>query len=94
MVVTHMTTSTAISAVMEICLRFIIALIHGASVGDGCYSVQYVYTNPDGTVDVHTLRSVIFNPDGSYDTMGDLIGMTRTGCPFQASAPMPLSRGW
>ena len=53
--------------------------VDGASVGDGCYSVQYVYTNPDGTVDVHTLRSVIFNPDGSYDTMGDLIGMAVKG---------------
>ncbi len=53
--------------------------VDGAPVGDGCYSVQYVYTNPDGTVDVHTLRSVIYNPDGSYDTMGDLIGVAAEG---------------
>ncbi|MCI9215058.1 MAG: hypothetical protein HFF75_07330, partial [Oscillospiraceae bacterium] len=34
-----------------------------------------------GTVDVHTLRSVIYNPDGSYDTMGDLIGVVAKGDP-------------
>ena len=44
--------------------------VDGAPVGDDGYSVQYVYTNKEGTVDVHTLRSVIYNPDGSYDTMG------------------------
>lgn len=53
--------------------------VDGAPVGSGEYSVQYVYTNPDGTVDVHTLRSVIHNPDGSYDTMGDLIGVAAKG---------------
>ena len=51
----------------------------GAPVGDDGYSVQYVYTNNAGTVDVHTLRSVIYNPDGSYDTMGDLIGVAAKG---------------
>lgn len=53
--------------------------VDGASVGDGEYSIQYVYTNPDGTVDLHTLRAVIHHPDGSYDTMGDLIGVAVKG---------------
>lgn len=53
--------------------------VDGASVGDDGYSVQYVYTNDQGTVDVHTLRAVIHHPDGSYDTMGDLIGVAAKG---------------
>lgn len=53
--------------------------VDGAPVGEDGYSVQYVYTNPDGAVDVHTLRAVIHNPDGSYDTMGDLIGVAAKG---------------
>ena len=59
--------------------KLIRCFVDGASVGDRCYSMQYVYTNPDGEVDVHTLRSVIHNPDGSYDTMGDLIGLAVRG---------------
>lgn len=54
-------------------------LVDGAFVGDSGYSVQYVYTNDKGTLDVHTLRSVIHYPDGSYDTMGDLIGFAVPG---------------
>ena len=54
-------------------------LVDGVSAGDSGYSIQYVYTNPDGVVDVHTLRSVIHNPDGSYDPMGELIGTVATG---------------
>lgn len=53
--------------------------VDGAPVGPDGYSVQYVYTNDQGTVDVHTLRAVIHNPDGSYDTMGDLIGVAAKG---------------
>lgn len=53
--------------------------VDGAPVGEDGYSVQYVYTNPDGAVDLHTLRAVIRNPDGSYDTMGDLIGVAAKG---------------
>lgn len=53
--------------------------VDGAPVGDNGYSVQYVYTNSEGTVDVHTLRAVIHNPDGSYDVMGDLIGVAAKG---------------
>ncbi|MDE7262773.1 MAG: peptidoglycan DD-metalloendopeptidase family protein [Oscillospiraceae bacterium] len=53
--------------------------VDGAPVGGNGYSIQYVYTNPDGAVDVHTLRSVIHNPDGSYDTMGGLIGLAAKG---------------
>lgn len=59
--------------------QLIRTFVDGASVGDDGYSVQYVYTNPDGVVDVHTLRSVIHHPDGSYDTMGDLIGVAAKG---------------
>ena len=54
-------------------------LVDGVSVGDSGYSIQYVYNNPDGVVDVHTLRSVVRNPDGSYDPMGELIGTVATG---------------
>lgn len=49
-------------------------LVDGVAVGDSGYSIQYVYNNPDGVVDVHTLRSVARNPDGSYDLMGELTG--------------------
>ena len=59
--------------------QLIRTFVDGAPVGDDGYSVQYVYTNPDGVVDVHTLRSVIHYPDGSYDTMGDLIGVAAKG---------------
>lgn len=54
-------------------------LVDGVFVGDGGYSVQYVYTNDSGTLDVHTLRSVIYHPDGSCDPMGDLIGLAAPG---------------
>lgn len=53
--------------------------VDGASVGDSGYSVQYVYRNDSGTVDLHTLRAVVRNPDGSYDTMGDLTGLAVKG---------------
>lgn len=53
--------------------------VDGAPVGDSGYSIQYVYSNPDGLVDVHTLRSVVRNPDGSYDPMGELIGVAAEG---------------
>lgn len=59
--------------------QLIRTFVDGASVGDNGYSVQYIYTNPDGVVDVHTLRSVIHHPDGSYDAMGDLIGVAAKG---------------
>lgn len=54
-------------------------LVDGAPVGDNGYSIQYIYTDGLGTVDVHTRRSVIHNPDGSYDTMGKLLGVTAEG---------------
>ena len=56
-------------------------LVDGVPVGDDGYSVQYVYTDGEGNVDVHTLRSVIYNPDGSYDPMGKLIGVVSEGDP-------------
>lgn len=55
--------------------KLILHLVDGAPAGDSGYSIRYVYTNPEGMVDVHTLRSVIRHPDGSYDTMGELIGV-------------------
>lgn len=54
-------------------------LVDGVSFGDGGFSIQYLYTNENGTADVHTLRSVIYNPDGSFDPMGDLIGLVTKG---------------
>lgn len=56
-------------------------LVDGVPLGTSGYSIRYVYTNPDGIVDVHTLRSVIHNPDGSYDPMGELIGIAAKGDP-------------
>lgn len=61
--------------------QLIRTFVDGVPVGDNGYSVQYVYTNKEGTVDVHTLRSVIHNPDGSYDTMGELTGVAAAGDP-------------
>ncbi len=54
-------------------------LVDGAFVGDNGYAVQYVYTNQNGSVDVHTLRAVIRNPDGSYDPLGSLMGLAVPG---------------
>jgi len=59
--------------------QLIRTFVDGAPAGDSGYSVQYVYTNDQGTVDVHTLRAVLHNPDGSYDVMGDLIGVAAAG---------------
>lgn len=59
--------------------QLIRCFVDGVPVGDSGYSIRYVYTNPEGMVDVHTLRSVICNPDGSYDPMGDLIGVAAKG---------------
>lgn len=50
-------------------------LVDGVPVGDDGYSIQYIYTDDLGTVDVHTLRSVIHNPDGSDNPMGELTGV-------------------
>lgn len=56
-------------------------LVDGVPVGDSGYSIQYVYMNLDGAVDVHTLRSAIRNPDGSYNFMGELTGLAAEGNP-------------
>ena len=53
--------------------------VDGVSVGGGGYGVRYSYVDEAGTVDVHTLRSVLYNPDGSYNPMGDLIGLAAAG---------------
>ena len=59
--------------------QLIRCLVDGASVWDNGYSIRYVYINPDGEVDIHTLRSVIRNADGSYDPIGELVGMAAEG---------------
>lgn len=45
----------------------------GVDVGDGASSVLCQYYNEKGTVDVHTVRAVIDNGDGSVDPFGKLI---------------------
>ena len=45
----------------------------GVDVGDSASSVLCQYYNEKGTVDVHTVRSVIDNGDGSVDPFGKLI---------------------
>lgn len=59
--------------------RRIRTLVDGVPVGDDGYSIQYIYIDDGGTVDVHTLRSATRNPDGSYDPMGALLGVTTEG---------------
>lgn len=59
--------------------RLIRYFVDGVPAGDNGYSIQYVYSNPDGVVDAHTLRSAIQNSDGSYNPMGELIGVASTG---------------
>lgn len=52
--------------------------VDGVSAGDGC-SIQYTYYSEVGTIDVHTLHAVLYNPDGSYDPFGKLIGLAAPG---------------
>lgn len=54
-------------------------LVDGVRAADYGYAIAYCYTDPEGTVDVHTLRAVICNADGSYDPMGRLTGVAATG---------------
>lgn len=61
--------------------RLIRFLVDGVPTGDSGYSISFVYSNPNGAIDVNTLRSVIRNPDGSYDLMGELIGVAAEGEP-------------
>ncbi|MCI7472879.1 MAG: M56 family metallopeptidase [Clostridiales bacterium] len=49
----------------------------GVDVGDGASSVLCQYYNEKGTVDVHTVRSVIDNGDGSVDPFGKLIKIVK-----------------
>lgn len=56
------------------------AFVDGYSLGEpGLYGVGCTYLDRDGTVDVHTLRSVIVNPDGSYNPYGVLTGLAAAG---------------
>lgn len=59
--------------------QLIHCFVDGTSVEDNGYATRYVCINPDGIIDVHTLRSVILYPDGSYDPMGELIGVAAEG---------------
>lgn len=54
-------------------------LVDGVPAGDNGYSIRYVYSDDGGTVDVHTLRSIIYHPNGSYDPMGELVGAAAEG---------------
>lgn len=54
-------------------------LVDGVSTGEGGYAVRYVYRGDGDGVEVHTLRSVRHHGDGSYDLMGDLIGLAASG---------------
>lgn len=51
--------------------------LDGAEVDEGCLSVWKEYLNEEGTVDVHTVRAVIDNGDGSYDPFGELLRIER-----------------
>lgn len=57
------------------------SLVDGVSAGESGYSIRYAYQNPDGVLDLHTLRAVRFQPDGSYDPMGEMIGLAAAGDP-------------
>lgn len=59
--------------------RLIRTFVDGVPIGEDGYSIGYVYTNDSGVVDVHTLRSAVYNPDGSCNPMGDLIGVVAEG---------------
>ena len=49
----------------------------GVELGDGGQATRYEYWEQSGTVDVHTVRSVIDNGDGSVDPFGELLGVRR-----------------
>ena len=54
--------------------------VDGYSLGEpGLYGIGYTYIDDGGTVDVHTLRGVIFNPDGSYNPYGELTALAASG---------------
>lgn len=46
--------------------------VDGAEYGDG-YTSQYEHYDPEGTVDVRTVRERVDNGDGSYSLMGPLV---------------------
>ena len=46
--------------------------VDGAEYGDG-YASQYEHYDPEGTIDVHTVRERVDNGDGSYSLMGPLV---------------------
>lgn len=54
-------------------------LVDGAAIGKDGYAIWYDYADPNGVVDVHTLRTVIHHPDGSYDFRGALMGLVTEG---------------
>lgn len=48
----------------------------GVDIDNGT-AVAYEFVNEKGTVDVHTVRKAVQNPDGSVDPMGELAGLER-----------------
>ena len=51
--------------------------LDGVELEEGCLSARQQYLNEEGTVDVHTVRTVIDNGDGSYNPFGELIRIER-----------------
>lgn len=51
--------------------------LDGAEIARGCLTSRCEYLDEKGTVDVHTVRTVIDNGDGSFDPFGELIRLER-----------------
>ncbi len=49
----------------------------GAELGDNTSTVHYEYLNEEGTIDVHTIRKVVDNGDGSVNLFGELAGIVK-----------------
>ncbi|WP_073026604.1 hypothetical protein [Lutispora thermophila] len=49
----------------------------GVESGNNASIVNYEYLNEDGVIDVHTIRKVEDNGDGSINPFGDLIGIVK-----------------
>lgn len=47
----------------------------GVDLENNTASVKYEYFNENGTVDVHTVRQIVDNGDGSTNPMGDILGI-------------------
>lgn len=59
--------------------QLIRCLVDGYSVGDGGYGIRYVYSDPDGVIDVHTLREEVPLPGGGVDPAGPVKAVVSKG---------------